>query len=401
METAFWFLSALSIAAGVANAQNGNDSNFNNGGDVVLFYSSPSAGASALGVPDASGDLYWRAHTGANFMCDTLGPSPGTQTMEIDGYYESLFDTDWSTSPSFYVRGHHPMFAGLPDLANGTVVVVGASGFGNPCTVAPSLCSPAGGTCPPAGFVNGYITEVAFGATVGSGIVLPSDGTSASDTATVWYVTGGMIATGGACGLGDYDMQDVHSTDETQADPGTGLNPSGGFQISFSGLLNEAINSMAEGHEQWRGNILNVVARSAGEPTVEVGDLLGGAMNGRRLLVSGGGATIGVELRDLAGAGGLNTAFIAASLTKLPGPGVFASGGWLKILPDGLFNATLPLLSGGPVVAMTPIGFTTEGAYSSVQLTPITTGTVRVQGATFSLVTFTHDSTNVVTTLLQ
>jgi hypothetical protein len=293
------------------------------------------------------------------------------------------------------------MIAGLPDLNNGTVVVVGASGFGNPCTVAPSLCSPAGGTCPPPGFVNGYITDIAFGATAGSGIVLASDGSAASDTASVWYVTGGMTASGGTCGLGDYDMQDVHSTNETQADPGTGLNASGGFQIAGGGLANEGIASMAEGHEQWRGGVVNVRAKSSGG-AVEPGDLLGGAMNGRRLPVGGGGATIGVELRDLAGAGGPNIGIVGASLTKLPGAGLFALGGWLKVLPDGLFNSTSAIWQGA-VVASAPIGFTTEGAFGGAQLPVPTTAvgaTLNIQGATFSLVSFTVDNTNVVTTVL-
>jgi hypothetical protein len=403
-------ISTLAILAGVVTAQNGNNSPLNNGGDVIFLYSSPvSIGGPALGPADPLGDLYWRAHNGANFMCDTFGPLPGTQTMEIDGYYESLFDTDWTTSPSFYLRGHHPLAAGgLPDLLAGTsqFVAIGASGFGNPCTVAPSLCSPSGGVCPPPGFVNGYITDITFGATAGSGIVLPSDGTAASDTATVWYVTGGMPAVGGLCGLGDYDLQDVHSTNETQADPGTGLNASGGFQIAGGGLVNEAVSSMAEGHEQWRGNIVNVVAASAGGP-VEVGSLLGGAMNGRRLPVGAGGATLGVELRDFAGAAaGPNIGIVGASLTALGGPGFHIppplGDAWLKVLPDGLFNSTSALWQGA-VVPLNPIGFTLEGAFGSVQLpVPVTAvgATLHIQGATFSLPAGPIDSTNVVSTVL-
>ncbi len=396
------FVTLLSTAA-LATAQNGNDSNFNNGGDVILFYSTPlSIGGPAAGPPNPLGDLYWRAHTGANFMNDTFGA--GTQTMEIDGYYESIYDTDWTTTPSFYVRGHHPMIGPTPDLTTGTIVVLGPSGLGDPCNVESSLCDSMG--CPVSG-VNGYTVSIQFGPMPGDGIVLPSDGTAASDTATVWYVTGGMSNFGGPCNLGDYVLQDVHSTDETQADPGSGFNPSGGFQITSSGLLNEGINSMAEGHEQWRGNIVNVVARSAGEPAVEVGDLLGGAMNGRRLPVSGGGATIGVELRDLAGAGGLNIGVVAASLTKLPGPGIPALGGWLKILPVGLYSSTSALWQGAVVPVLTGdtsdlTDDTMEGVFGGVQVPiPVTAvgATVFVQGAIVTP-TLTIDSTNVVSTVL-
>ncbi|MEM7310005.1 MAG: hypothetical protein AAF682_25240, partial [Planctomycetota bacterium] len=152
---------------------NSNDTPLNNNGDVVFIYSSPSSGFTSLAFPpDVTGDLYWRAHSGSNMMCDVdavIGSA-----MEVDGYYESLFDTDWSTTPSFYSRSHGPA---LPDsaglgglepsffqlgLTTETVVLVGPSGFGNPCTVAPSLCSPSGGTCPPPGFVNGYLIDLAF-----------------------------------------------------------------------------------------------------------------------------------------------------------------------------------------------------------------------------------------------
>ncbi|MEM7311450.1 MAG: hypothetical protein AAF682_32600, partial [Planctomycetota bacterium] len=177
MRTAYRALgvaSALALTGGLAAAQvNSNDSTFNNNGDVVFIYSSPSSGFTSLAFPpDVTGDLYWRAHSGADFMNDVdavIGSA-----MEVDGYYESLFDTDWSSTPSFYSRAHGPA---LPDsaglgglepsffqlgLTTETVVLVGPSGFGNPCTVAPSLCSPSGGTCPPPGFVNGYLIDLAF-----------------------------------------------------------------------------------------------------------------------------------------------------------------------------------------------------------------------------------------------
>jgi hypothetical protein len=400
----------LALAAGLSAAQNSNDSNFNNNGDVVFFYSDPSSGATSGAVPaDITGDLYWRTHRGSNFIND-VDASLGGSLMEVDGYYESLFDTDWSTTPHFYVRAHTFAFAGdVPNLGpygagtSGVTVLVGPSGFGAPCTVAPSICSPAtaGSVCAAPGFVVGWIVDIGFGPTVGSGVVITAAGAAADDMATTWFVTGGMSASGGTCGAGDYAMQDVHSTDETQADVGgAGINPSGGFQIAGGGLANEGVTSMAEGHEAWRGNIVNVRANTLGGG-VEGGDNGGGAMNGRRLSVGGGGSQIGVELRDLAGSGSPNIGIVGASLTPLPNPGLPALGGNLLVLPDAIFNSTSAIWQ-GPVVPVTYV-FTPEGAFTSVVLNvpPTAAGaTLHIQGAVFSLVTFTINSTNKVTTLL-
>jgi hypothetical protein len=402
--------SALALGAGLSAAQNSNDSTFNNGGDVVFFYSDPSSGATSGAVPaDITGDLYWRTMAANNFVND-VDAALGGSLMEVDGYYESLFDTDWSTTPHFYARAHTFVFTTvtIPDLGpygagtDGVTVVVGPSGFGAPCTVAPSICSPAttGSVCAAPGFVVGWIVDITFGATVGSGVVITAAGAPGDSMATTWFVTGGMPATGGTCGAGDYAMQDVHSTDETQADIAAGINPSGGFQIAGGGLGNEGVASMAEGHEGWRGNIVNMKGNTAGGG-VEVGDNGGGAMNGRNLSVSGGGSTLGVELRDLAGSGSPNIGIVGASLTPLPNPGLPALGGNLLVLPDGLFNSTSAIWQ-GPVAPVTFV-FTAEGAFQGAQLPvpPTATGaTLHVQGATFSLITFTVNSTNKVTTFL-
>jgi hypothetical protein len=398
---------ALVLGAGFSAAQNSNDSTYNNGGDVAFFYSSPSPGGCL------TGDLYWRTHTGANFMND-VDAALGGSLMEIDGYYESLFDTDWSTTPQFYTRAHLFDFNGtVPDLASycagtsGITVIVGGSGFGAPCTVAPSICSPAtvGSVCAAPGFVIGWIVDIGFGPTVGSGVVMtaagiPGGAPAGDDMATVWFVTPGMIATGGTCGAGDYAIQDIHSTDETQADVAGGLNLSGGFQVAGGGLAHEGVASMAEGHETWRNNIVNVRANTLGGG-LEVGDNGGGARNGRNLSVGGGGSQIGVELRDLAGSGGPNIGIVGASLTPLPNPGLPALGGNLLVLPDAIFNSTSAIWQ-GPVVPVTYV-FTPEGAFTSAVLNvpPTAAGaTLHLQGATFSLVTFTLNSTNKVTTHL-
>lgn len=405
--------SALALAAGISTAQNSNNSTFNNGGDIAFLYSDPSSGATSGAVPqDITGDLYWRTHRGANFVND-VDAALGGSLMEIDGYYETLYDTDFTTTPHFYGRAHVFQFVGggaVPDLGpyaagtDGVTVLVGASGFGAPCTVAPSICSPqtTGAVCAAPGFVIGWLVDIGFGPTVGSGVVITASGTGPDDMASVWFVTGGMPGSGGTCGAGDYAVQDVHSTDETQADIGAlGINPSGGFQIAGGGLANEGVNSMAESQETWRGNIVNVRARTTGG-AIEIGDNGGGAMNGRQLTVNAGGSTIGVELRDLAGSATANIGIVGASLTPLANPGIPALGGNLLVLPDPVFNSTSAVWQ-GPVVPVT-YTFTAEGAFQSAQLPvpPTAAGAnLHIQGATFSLVTFTVNSTNKVQTRLN
>jgi len=403
-------LFALTLPATV-HAQSSNNTPLNNGGDVVFFYSSPSSGFSSLAFPpDVNGDLYWRAHSGADMMNDVdalLGAA-----MEVDGYYESLFGTNWNTSPSFYVRSHGPALAGVNGnlepaffqlgLTTETVVLIGPSGFGNPCTIVGTLCSPSGGSCPAPGFVNGYAVDITLGATPGTGIVLPADGTSASDTATTYFVTGGMTSTGSLCGTGDYDLQDLHSTDETQADVlGNGFNPSGGFQAAAGGPTSESVASMASGHAAWRGNVTNVVADSGTGLGVEVGSNGGGAMNGRNLSVGGGVATLGVELRDFEAAGAPNLAVVGASLALIPG-GFPALGGTLLVFPDGLFNSTSGIWQG--LIGAATFTFTSEGAYQGAQLPvpPTAAGvTLHIQGAVVPLAgALVLDSTNAVSTTL-
>ncbi|MEM7311060.1 MAG: hypothetical protein AAF682_30600 [Planctomycetota bacterium] len=394
---------AGAFAAFPATAQLGlNDASFNNGSDTANLYSSPSIGAAPTdNPPDLDGDLFWRVHSGADFMA-YVDPA-GSAVMEVDSYFESLFDTDWSTTPSFYTRVHGPALpnaagTGLEPaflqqgLTTEVVVVVGPSGF--PC---PGYFSYYSCLCPPPGFVDGYLVDLTFGSTVGSGVVLPADGTAASDMATTWFVPGGMLSSGGSCGLGDYDIQDLHSIDETQADPlGLGLNPSGGFQFGGQGPVQELITSMAEPHTGWRSPILNPVADSGGALGVEVGDNGGGAMNGRALAVSGGGASLGVEIRDYVGAQLPNNVAVAgASTAPLPLPGVSALGAVLLVVPGGLFGATASVWQG--TASTTTFAFTAEGAFVGAQLPvpPALGGSdLYLQGLVLDVASFVGRATN-------
>ncbi|MEM7310123.1 MAG: hypothetical protein AAF682_25835 [Planctomycetota bacterium] len=406
-------LAAAALGSHAAAQVSSNDAPLNNGGDVLFLYPLPSIGATPGGPPDINGDLFWRAHAGVDFMANI--DASGAAAMEIDGYHEALWDTDWTTPPDFYTRTHGPA---LPDagglgglvpaffqqgLTSEAIVVLGSSGFGAPCTIAPSLCSPPGGSCPPPGFINGYAIDLSFGSTVGSGITLPADGTAASDMATAYFIPGGMTTMGGTCGLGDYTFQDAHSTDESAADAtGNGINPFAGFQFGGSGPLFDGINSMVEMTETWRGPVLNVVADTGAGLGVERSDNGGGGMNGRLLDMSSDAATIGVELRDFAGTGiPGNLAVVGASLTPLPMPGVPFLGANLLLLPDGVLNASTSVWQG--TVSPTVFFFTSEGAFEGLQapLAAAHSGTdVYLQGLVLDLGGGAARSTNRVRTRL-
>jgi hypothetical protein len=404
------FAGACALVAGTSAAQNSNDANLNNNGDFYFTYSDPSVGSSTgTNPPNINGDLWWRANSGAGFMNDVdnaLG-----SVMEVDGYFETLLDEDWSDSAEFLDRTHGPavdLGTGLQPLffsaglTTEVLVSLGPSGFFSPCTLYPSLCSPSGSTCAAPGTAWGWIVDIGLSATPGTGVILPADGTAASDMATTYFLQGGMTTLGGACGTGTNETSDIHSTDETQADPtGGGFNPSGGFQVAGGGAIQEGIISMGESHETYRGNIVNMVADTGSGLGVEVGDNAGGAMNGRNLSVGSGLATLGVELRDFAGAAGANVGIAGASTIPLANPGIPALGGWLGVLPNGVFTATSSIWQ-GTVTPVVPV-FVTEGTMNGAQLPlPVTISgaTLFTQGATFSLVTFTANSTNVVRTRL-
>ena len=199
---------ALAVALAPSVAAQANDAPRNNGDDVTFFYSDPSLGA-PLGTlpPDIKGDLFWTVHTGEDHLA--YADPAGFARMEIAGYYEEIFDTDLTTPPWFYVRTHGPALPGALGppflkpaffelgLTSEVVVDLGPTGFGTPCTIAPSLCTGC-----PTPFVSGWTVDVQFAP--GASVLVGSLGTSASDLATTWFLHGGMVATGGLCGMGDY-----------------------------------------------------------------------------------------------------------------------------------------------------------------------------------------------------
>ena len=391
------------ILAPSASAQF-NDAPRNNEGDVVFAYSDPSAGAPLGMPPDLQGDLYWTVHPGVDQLA--YAHPGGAATMEIAGYYESLYDTDWSTTPWFYTRTHGPALPGALGLSEPsffqfgltteTTVVLGPSGFGGPCTIAPSMCSP--GVCP--SFIVGWIVDIQFGVppALGSGPSVSALGTSASDLATTWFLHGGMVWGAGFCTTpSDYTLQDAHSTDETPADPsGLGRNPWGGFQIAGGGPSNEGINSTVEGNVTWREPVLNPIADSGFGLGLEDSDNGGGAQNGFMLGVSSGSARLAVELRDEVGAGVPgNLAFAAASLVPVPLPGATVFGAQVLIAPDPLFALTVKAWQGS--VSPITFVFTPEGAFESVAFSvppSIAGASLYLQGLTLDPATFGARTTN-------
>jgi hypothetical protein len=350
----------LAACAAITSAQS-NDITMSNGGDTLFFYSDPSA----------PGDLYWRALPGDRLLAHQHGPA-GDATMELSGFYEDLFDTDWSTTPVFFDRhvGRALPVAGAPcalepdflqtGVFAGTTVVMGPSGFASPCTVAPSLCSPGG--CAAPGFtVLGWIVDISLGSTPGSGVVLPADGTPASDAAVTYLVTPGMPASGGPCGLGDYVLQTAYSFDESQADDCAGLNTFSGSRLGSGPAAQDPLTDTPTFALGWREPVLNVVADSGTGLGVEQGPNGGGALNGLKLDTQSGVATVGVEVRDFEGVGDLAYVWSAAEAGGPPGMPI--GGAWLL----QRFSRVMPACFLGTIGPATFV-FTAEGAFTTCQM---------------------------------
>lgn len=259
---------ALFFAAASAAAQNPNNENdlvLHNGVDVVFLYSDPSVGFSAgTNPPDiTNGDWYWKVWAKEALRSATTNPDPITGnpvfSLEMSGYEFYNYDTDWSDSSQTYDRIITPGKNSTVNPGNiepdfGSLLgvqLLGATstGFANPCTVNPALC--AGGTgpgCPPAGFVNGYIVDAQIGTGADDGIIWPQGALPGLDWTIASFLPGGMpgITTGGgACGMGNYTIEDAHSTDEQQPDwLGTGYSAFGGFNVPGSGPTPEPVTDV-------------------------------------------------------------------------------------------------------------------------------------------------------------
>ena len=78
-----------------------------------------------------------------------------------------------------------------------------------------------------------------------------------------YFVPDGMSASGGLCGLGDYAVQALVSTDETMVGVAGGLNPYGGFALDGATSTVPATETTVESLT-FANPMLNVIADSGG-----------------------------------------------------------------------------------------------------------------------------------------
>ena len=365
-----FLLLALAISAPAAAQGNLNDMPLNNGGEVFLILNSPSV---AFDPSTGIGDLFWKAFPGDRLLAHEHGPS-GAATMEIDGFNEQLFDTDWTTPPPFYDRLIGPAVTSAvaactvepaflsAGITSEVLVSLGNSGFGHPCTIAPSLCSPSGGTCPPPGTFIGYLVDISIGSSPGTGVVVSADGTPASNLAVSYLVPGGMVDTGGTCGAGDYSLQAYYSTDETQADDCFGYSTFGGTRILSFAPSPDLYNETPANLVTFREPILNAQA-SVGGGALETSENGGGALNALKLTTGAPGtASLGFEVRDVASIGKIGVVWGSTFAGGPPGSPVLG-GAYLLVRPD----RDIPGCFMGPVAGVTFV-FTPEGAFTTCQV---------------------------------
>jgi len=178
---------------------------------------------------------------------------------------------------------------------------------------------------------------------------------------------------------------------------------------------NEAVTSMAEANVTWQGNTLTMTADTGSglgvESTLGVGSPYGGgALNGRRLDVTSGLASLDAWIEDWEAVGTSHLAIVGASLTPLPSPGLPALGGNLLVLPDGVFNATSGVWQGVVIASSDVVSGGSDavfdgGEFASTQISLSSTLPDGIalysQGAIFDLTTVTLDSTNVARTTIS
>ena len=347
---------ALLVATPFGVFAQGNDVTLSNDADAVLIFSSPSVGgATGANPPDLTGDLFWRALPGDRILAHDVGGG----MVEIYGYYELIFDNDWSTEPSFYDRLEGPALPSLTNpgnlepaffqlgLTSEVLVSLGPTGLPDPCSL--------GGIC---GCAPGYLVIITFDPP-GSGIFIPADGGSGSDHATTWLVPGGMVPPqdfAALCDTGDYTFQAVYSTDETQADDVGGISAFSGSQIAGGGPVADPVAFAVHPYPTFAERFLNVLADSGTGLGIERGQNAGGATNGLKLSVGSGAARLSYEVRARQDFGTPNQAFAATSLSPLSLPGASFLGASLLLSPDPLFLATstLTALAGVPIVEADP-----------------------------------------------
>jgi len=333
-------------AVAQANPIQENDIQFNNGTDVVFIYSDPSVGSTAgTGTVDLSGDLLWKSYPSSILKSPVPIAAPA---MQLVAFEYNLYDSDWATTAIIYdvlistgtVGAAAPLVGVItPNFAdpNAVLLLGGPSGFPDPCTISPALCT-AGG-CPPAGYVNGYIVDAALaGPCDGSG--LPAHILLAKDNhyCATLFVPGGMTFTSGppgSCGIGDYSLMDAHSTDETQfSDPAVGpagANPYGGFQIGgpAAALGPEPAAEIAKYAFQFCEPTMNVYIGT--DPTEASTSLPGGL----KLLTGDAGAQA-----DVSGSGGTTLRYAVYDEDGLPVGSTlcFASSCLAPMLPNPGLN---------------------------------------------------------------
>ena len=224
---------------------------------------------------------------------------------------------------------------------------LGPSGLPDPCSL--------GNWCDPDGCVAGVPVGYGIDIQLGAPIVIPADGTAASDLAISWFYPGGMTIGSGssACGPGsDFTLQNAHGTGETQADDLGGISAFGGWRVAGSGPTADPVTDAAIFETAFRERVLNVIADSGTGVGLELGIMYGGATNGLKLSAGSGQARLSYEIRAFQDAGVPNLAFAATGLSALPLPGVSVGGAALLVVPDAVLQTTVQLTLGAanPVI---------------------------------------------------
>lgn len=352
-----------------------------NGGDILFSYSDPSAGfPTGTNPPDvAGGDYIWKVFPKEALRTDEVDGNGLPLPMEYTGAVMYMYDSDWTTDPSFYdmlfTRGTTAGFPADnigPDFLdpNAAFLSIGSfaaatAGAGNPCLIPgnPLGCI---GPCPPGGAIAGYQIEFSWGFAAGPGVgangglLIQGDGTA--DFVVTNFIPGGMSPTvpAGQCGNGDYTFSDLHSTNlaggptpgEFAVPTASGNSPYGGFATAGA-LAADLPDEVQDQPAQFQQSIAE--GWTTLDPPVNPGlGTTGLGLASLRFPVGGGTNGYGVKLIARSEVNHFAFAF-GSTFPQLPYPGIpFFGANFLINLGDPAVSATAAVWQG--TVAFVPNG---------------------------------------------
>jgi hypothetical protein len=258
------------------------------------------------------------------------------------------------------------------------------------------------GACPPAGQVVGYIVEVNLLGAGGpnGGLLVTADGNT--DLVTSSFLPPNMtFATGsGPCNLGDYILEDLHSSNvfggtpgEFQAPTASGNSPYGGFSVA-AGIAADATSEVQDQQAEFQQMV--VEGRTSYDPVFNPAlGTTGLGLSSLRFSVAAGTANYGSKVVAASHVGDFGFVF-GSTFPQLAYPGIVAFGiDFLINLADPLVNTTSSFWNGA-IALVNNGGAPYDDGWATYVLLPVPAVAAglpfNMQGYTLNFSTFAFDA---------